>query len=52
MDASDSRDNNPHIVGRDATVYDLVYRTIESELTKAENEQLRAQLAEREAARV
>lgn len=52
MDASDSRDNNPHIVGRDSTVYDLVYRTIESELTKVENEQLRAQLAQHEAARV
>jgi hypothetical protein len=44
MDASDSRDNNPHIVGRDPTVYDLVYRTIESELTKVENERLRALL--------
>ncbi|HLF72245.1 MAG TPA: AIPR family protein [Dehalococcoidia bacterium] len=52
MDASDSRDNNPHIVGRDATVYDLVYRTIESELTKVENEQLRAQLAQHEKVRV
>lgn len=51
MDASDSRDKDPHIVGRDATVYDLVYRTIESELTKAENEQLRAQLRKQEAAR-
>lgn len=52
MDASDSRDNNPHMVGRDATVYDVVYRTIESELTKAENEDLRAQLAARGAAPV
>lgn len=51
MDASDSRDNNPHIVGRDATVYDLVYRTIESELTKVENERLRALLDEQQAAR-
>lgn len=50
MDASDSRDNNPHIVGRDATVYDLVYRMIESELTKVENQQLREQLAKQEAA--
>jgi hypothetical protein len=51
MDASDNRDNNPHVVGRDATVYDLVYRLIESELTKVENERLKAKIAEHEAAR-
>ena len=50
MDASDSRDNNPHIVGRDATVYDLVYRTIESELTKVENVRLRALLDDQQVA--
>lgn len=35
MDASDSRDNNPHKVGRDATVYDLIYRTVENEVLRA-----------------
>lgn len=35
MEASDSRDNNPHIVGRDATVYDLIYRTVENEVLRA-----------------
>lgn len=35
MEASDSRDNNPNTVGRDKTVYDLLYRTVENEVLRS-----------------